>query len=210
MQSLLESGPLPGNFTDVFMIDLQPVTKAVLRRAEGQGFVLPKEIKEELTQAGLAETDWEAVVAQAGASLRFEKGRYYFVRSASKMLARLHADQKQSQEIQKAVQGLIAQREADLAINVERRAHRRMEFFNAVEAQKEKGGKLKLISREISISGIRLLAAEPLAGQKIKLWIPLAETSEERWCFQVQILWSAPIADNLHESGGIFLAVEKA
>src|SRR5262249_23046624 len=56
---------------------LQEIANAIVRRAQRQGFVLPREIRAQLTQAGLDEASWKEVVELAGPALRLRGGRYY-------------------------------------------------------------------------------------------------------------------------------------
>ena len=59
--------------------DLQGIANTVVRRAQRQGFVLPREVRQELAQAGAPDTMWKDVLALARSSLSYRKGRYYYV-----------------------------------------------------------------------------------------------------------------------------------
>lgn len=182
------------------------VAQAMCRQAQRQGFVVPRDIRAELVRTGLAESLWKQVVATAGAALCFRRGRYYFVPvGPERMRVRVRRDTQQHRHLASAVRFLIRQQRALEAVHVERRVHPRIHFVCPVQVQTEDRRVLNLVSREISISGIRLIGTVGLRGQKVHVWIPRPDNSAERCCFLVHMLWSAQVGDGLHESGGIFL-----
>ena len=52
-------GPYPGGALSMIATELQEVADAIVRRAERQGFVVPREIREEVALAGLSQTQWK-------------------------------------------------------------------------------------------------------------------------------------------------------
>jgi hypothetical protein len=187
-------------------VDLAEVVEAVLRRAQNQGFVLSREIRDELTHAGMAGRLWKDVVDRIGVTLDCRRGRYYYVPPGlSRMRARVHRDHLQQRRLAVAVRFLIRQKRALDAVNVERRVQPRIDFVCPVQAQTEDGRVINLVSRDISISGVRLIATRGFQGEKLRVWIPRPGNSEERCCFLVHMLWSSPVADGMIESGGVFL-----
>src|SRR5437870_13750252 len=91
---------------------LKDIAAAVVRRAQRQGFVVPRDIKAELSLAGLTEDHWQEVVTVARESLNYRQGRYYHL---SGLRSRLQQDQSQKQQIGRAVRKLIRQYRAALA-----------------------------------------------------------------------------------------------
>jgi len=191
--------------------ELQPVVAAVQRRAQRQGFVVPREVREELAEAGLDDALWKDILALAGTALSCRHGRYYYVPAgAPRMRMRVRHDQQHLRQLQRAVRWLIRQQRAADAVHVERRSHPRMHFVCPVQVQTEDHQVLNLVSREISISGIRLLGSSGLQGRKVHVWVPRPDNTTERCCFLVQMLWSAAVGDGLFESGGVFLELVEA
>src|SRR5438128_8978203 len=89
--------------------ELRFVVDSVLRRAQRQGFVVPRDIRQELTQAGLPEGEWKDVLNTARESLHYRQGRYYFIESIS---PRLYEQQSQQQIVFHAVRELIRRQQA--------------------------------------------------------------------------------------------------
>jgi hypothetical protein len=190
---------------------LSGVAEAVRRRAQSQGFVVSRDIRAELARAGMAESLWKQVVNEVGAALSCRGGRYYYVPAGpSRMRARVRRDYRQHQHMSTAVRFLIRQQRALDAVYVERRRHPRVNFVCPVQVQTADRRLLNFLSREISISGVRLIGTVGLQGQKVHVWIPRPGRDAERCCFLVQVLWSAAVADGLHESGGLFVELVEA
>src|SRR5690349_12955930 len=80
--------------------NLQGVADNVIRRAERQGHVFAKEVREELSEAGLDDTLWKDVLALTRSSLGYRNGRYYYSPPVS---GRVQAEQSNQREIQSAV-----------------------------------------------------------------------------------------------------------
>jgi hypothetical protein len=180
--------------------NLQPVAEQVIRRAQEQGHVIAREVREELTRAGIAQTLWKDVLALARASLSYRKGKYYYTAPVSE---RVRAEQSQQQSIHDAVTRLI-QLQQTARRKVERREQGRVDFIQPVKAVAEDGREFTLITRDLSTTGIRLIGTRRLLGQKIRVIIPLNGDTLE---FHVRILWTCPVGDDLVENGGTFLFV---
>lgn len=180
--------------------DLQDIVKTVVRRAQQQGFVLPREVRQVLTQAGASDAMWKDVLALARSSLSYRKGRYYYVPEVSD---RVRLEQDHQKVIRQAVEELVDQYRTSPS-QVERRAQNRFDFVQMVKAQAEDGRELTLLSRDLSVTGIRLIGTRSLLGQKIRVRIPQTDGSAE-WCFVVRILWTCAVGDDLYENGGMFV-----
>src|SRR5260370_37580277 len=79
------------------LTDLQGIAEEVVQRARGQGFVVRREIREALVQAGLPETYWKDVLALAQAFLHHRHCRYYYV-SVVNSRPRSNLQQRQVQQ----------------------------------------------------------------------------------------------------------------
>src|SRR5262249_44492960 len=111
---------------------------------------------------------------------------------------------KQQQLIHRAVRQLTRRYKA-ASTDVDRRMHGRTHFIRPVQATTDGGRTMKLLARDISLSGVRLLSTHSLLGQQLRVRIPLEEDSPEAHSFVVRILWSAIVADGLYDNGGVFL-----
>jgi len=187
-------------------MSLQRIADAVRRRAQREGYVVPRQVRAELTQAGLADSQWKSVVQLIGPSLTYRNGRYYYVPAGtSRMRVRVRRDQRQQREIDRVVRRLIRQQRAAEAVMIERRSTKRISFVQSVEVQTSDQRTLRWVTREVSLSGIRLIGNCSLQGQKVQVWIPRPDKAEETYGFVVQILWSSEVGDGLHENGGVFV-----
>jgi hypothetical protein len=184
---------------------VQEIADQVARRAQRQGFVVPREIREELTRAGLDGALWKEVLTQARAALSYKRGRYYYQVPVSD---RVRQEQSQQRDIQRAVRELIQQYQA-AAGRVERREQDRVDFIQQVKVRTEDQREFTLLSRDISSTGIRLISGRRFLGQKLRVLIPGA-VSAQPWSFVVRILWTCAVGDELFENGGTFMEVEKA
>ncbi len=142
---------------------LKNVAEQVVRRAQRQGYVVPREVREELTQAGASDDLWKDVVALARPSLTFRRGRYYFSAPVSD---RVREEQSQQLGVQRAVKHLLNWGAPEDAGLVERRGGDRMEFVQTVTVRGEDGVESTLLSRDLSPTGIRLVGTRRLLGQK--------------------------------------------
>jgi hypothetical protein len=182
------------------LTDLQGIAEEVVQRARGQGFVVRREIREALAQAGLPETHWKDVLALAQAFLHHRHGRYYYV---SVVNSRPRSD-RQQREVQQAVRQIIHDYRVGTT-DVERRQHGRVPFIQPTKILLPDHREIQLLSRDISPTGIRLIGTRSLQGQKVRVLIPRQDNGQGDWCFLVQILWSSQIGESLVEHGGVFL-----
>jgi hypothetical protein len=183
--------------------NLQDVADQIVRRAQGQGYVLPREVREELILANLSESLWKDVLALARSSLSYRRGRYYYTAPVSD---RVRAEQSQQQEIQSAIEQLVQQQKTE-AGQIERREQGRVDYIQPVKVFTEDNREFTLLTRDLSTTGIRLIGTRRLLGQKVRVLIPLPDDS--RLEFSVRILWTCSVGDDLIENGGTFLGVRR-
>jgi hypothetical protein len=179
---------------------LQGVADQVVRRAQEQGYIVPREIREELVRASVSESFWKDVLALARASLSYRRGRYYYTAPVSE---RVRAEQSQQRDIQSAVQQLLQQQQS--AERPERRGEDRVDFYQPVKVVLEDGQELMMLSRDLSATGIRLVGTRRMLGQKVRVLVSAAGSAPV--AFAVRILWTCPVGDDLVENGGSFLSV---
>jgi len=184
--------------------DLSNVTAAVVSRAREHGFVLPREVREQLTAAGLSEGLWKDVVELARPLLHLRGGRYYY---AARVSERARKQQDQEQAVRRAVRQLIRVHRAAAAA-VERRGQDRIDFIQPVTVQTEDGREFTLLSRDLSTTGIRLIGTRRLLGQKVRVLVPQPDGGAA-WSFLVRILWTCAVGEDLFENGGALLEVVK-
>lgn len=185
--------------------NLQGVAELVTRRARRQGFVVPQEVRQELTQAGVPAFMWKDVVALARPALSYRKGRYYYNPPVSD---RVRREQSQQRDILKVIRQLIRFHRNEVK-EFERRGEDRYDFVQTVKVITEDDRELTLISRDLSSTGIRLIGTHRLLGQKVRVQIP-RPGSDEPWSFLVRILWTCAVGEDLIENGGNFLEVTTA
>jgi hypothetical protein len=182
--------------------NLQGVAELVTRRAQRQGFVVPNEVRQELTQAGVPESMWKDVVALARPALSYRKGRYYYTPPVSD---RVRQEMTQQRDVVKAVRELIRLHKQE-AREFDRRGEDRYDFVQTVKVVAEDGREHTLISRDLSSTGIRLIGTHRLLGQKVRVLIPRTGAAEAR-DFLVRILWTCAVGEDLVENGGTFIQV---
>src|SRR5262245_19042225 len=141
------------------------VAEAILRRAQRQGYVVPRDIRAELQAAGFPDGSWKDVVAYLREDLHYRQGRYYHVAAVS---PRLHQEQEQQRAIAKMIRALIKEHKA-AAKGRERRGQIRVDFIQPVKVREEDGVPFPLICRARSTSGIRLLGTRRLLGHKVRV-----------------------------------------
>ncbi len=185
--------------------NLQGIADLVIRRAQRQGFVLPREVREVLTDAGLSGSLWKDVVAVARPSLRYRQGRYYYQAPVSPRVAQ---EQSQQRTIQRVVRQLIRQHKKASG-EVERRGEDRIDFIHPVQVRTEDRREFTLLSRDLSPTGIRLIGTRRFLGQKVRVVIP-NPAGPHPWDFLVRILWTCPVGEDLVENGGTFIEVSAA
>lgn len=180
---------------------LQEIATRVVHRARQQGYILPDEVREELTSAGQDEGQWKDVLTLARAFLRYDDGRYWYQPPLSEA-----ATQRQSQRdaIRDAVRLIISHQRTS---GIERRGEERIELIHPVVLIDENDQEHHVLSRDLSVTGIRLLGSRRLLGQKFRLCWPQPDSATS-WMFHVQILWTCAVGDDLFENGGSFLSLE--
>jgi hypothetical protein len=189
----------------MIMTHLQGIANTVVRRAQRQGYVIPRQVREELAGAGLADELWKDVIALAGPSLAYRRGRYHYVSVVS---ARREEEERHQRAIQRAVRQLIRNHQADGARS-DRRQHPRVEFIQPVKVQTEDLREFTLLCRDISPAGLRLIGTRSLLGQKVRVTITQGEKAEP-FRFLVRILWTCALGEDLFENGGTFLQTVEA
>src|SRR5260370_38733701 len=99
-------------------LNLQDIAASVVRRAQRQGFVLPREVREETSQAGLPDDQWKEVLSLARPSLSLRRGRYYFVPSSS---VRKQEEEAHQKVIHRTIRQLVRHYREAAAERLERR-----------------------------------------------------------------------------------------
>ncbi|MGF1583419.1 MAG: PilZ domain-containing protein [Gemmataceae bacterium] len=179
--------------------ELQTVASAVLRLAEQQTYVVPRDIRAELLQANFPESRWKEVVEMLRESLNYRQGRYYFL--ASRQVR--HTQQEAEQELLKdALEELLEKHKTRLP-DLERRMEERIDFSYPLKARTENDEELTILSRDLSMSGIGFLSTRSFLGRKLRLSLPSG--GSEAIIVSVRVLWSSTVADGIFENGGAFL-----
>jgi hypothetical protein len=182
--------------------NLSPIIEAVTRRAEQQGHILARQVREELTRAQADPRLWRQVLRAAGPALERRGGHYYFVPALSPMRQR---QQLLHERIRSTVHELV--QAYRLAVNeLDRRDSDRVAFLQPVVVQTA-AGEHHVLTKDISYSGIRLLGSRDLLGQKIRVTVPRPEGNA--CVFIVRIVWTCRVGDELYENGGGFLDLEE-
>lgn len=183
------------------MTNLQEITDSVVRRAQRLGYVVQRDIRLELKQAGLPEAQWRDVVQLAEGRLNCRQGRYYHIQTVSPNLQR---EQRQQQVVQRAVRKIM--RESRQARQKEdRRQQDRIDFIQVVTVQTEDGRQYTLLSRDLSLTGIRLIGTRRFLGQKVHVRLSVGDAV---YNFLVRILWTCAIGDDMFENGGSFVELQ--
>jgi hypothetical protein len=182
------------------LISLAQVAEAVLRRAQRQGFIVSRDVRAELRLAELPEAQWKDVLEMVRSTLVPRQGRYYHKDAYS---PRLEQERAQQQAIQKAIRAIIKEHRARHRQD-ERRGQARVDFIQPVKVQTEDGKEYNLLSRDISLTGVRLLGSQRLLGQRV--FLLLAQGEGQPPCrILMRILWTCAVGDALFENGGNFL-----
>ena len=195
--------PFPRETLPMMMtVDLRGVAELVARRARRQGYVVPREVREELTRAGEPEHLWKDVLALARPSLSYRHGRYYY---QSPVSDRVREEESHQRGIRRAVREVIrSHHNSDRA--EERRGQERVEFIQPVRVITEDGRQFTLLTRDLSPSGLRLIGTRRLLGQKVRILMPKGERSPA-YEFVLRILWTCSVGEDLVENGGAFVGV---
>jgi hypothetical protein len=181
------------------LIDLQRVADAVTRRAAEQGYLLPRQVREEVASAGADPTLWKDVLKLASPHLVQRKGRYYYVSPAS---PQRESAERRTQAIQQAVHELVVEYRQAAELQ-ERREVDRISFIQPVTVETSDGETCRVLTKDISASGIRLLGSRGFLGQKLRVTVPSVEAPNRT--FVVRILWTCMVGDDLYENGGSFV-----
>jgi hypothetical protein len=185
-------------------LELQAVANAVLRRAEQQGYVVPREIRAELREANQPEGRWKEVIELLRPSLNYRQGRYYFL-SAARTSGEHARDQRQ--RIRDVVASLLQVYRSDDS-GQERRAEERTPFAQPIKIQTEDDQEFTAMGRDLSPLGIRILAGRSLLGRKLRVYLPRPGTQASPLVAVVRILWTTAVGDGLFENGGTFLEIQ--
>jgi PilZ domain len=113
--------------------------------------------------------------------------------------------ERQKREVNTAVKEIIRQYKHSHA-SEERRRQGRVDFLQTVKVKLENERELTVLSRDLSVDGIRLVGTSSLLGQKIQLAIPRLD-QQEPLSLRVRILWTCAVGDGLFENGGNILEV---
>lgn len=183
---------------------LTSVVDSVVHRAHRQGFVLARDIRAELGRTDLPEAKWKDVVALAGTSLHYHKGRYYH---SSAFSPRLVEEQEQQEEIRRAIRRVIRLHRAAAAQHDRRQADR-ITYLQPVVVEDQEGKRMNLLCRDLSTSGLRLLGLHRLLGQKVRVYLSVGP-EDSPYCLLVRILWTCAVVDGLFENGGSFVELVK-
>lgn len=124
----------------------------------------------------------------------------------------MSTDKDHLRKIQDAVKELVELQEA-IDNQIERREKDRSVFIQSIIARTESGEELRLLTRDLSSTGVRLIGTHRLLGQKLTVIIPKPTFPGEipgendSISFQVRILWTCEVGDNLYENGGSLMKV---
>lgn len=181
---------------------LMRVTEIVLQKARLQGYTVPEEVRAVLADAGLPPDLCPDVLALARSSLRYAEGRYLYQAPLSD---RATLEKERVDAVLMAIRKIIQQQQERA---IERRSQERIDWIHPVvllldEEQREH----HVLSRDLSVTGIRLIGTRHLLGQTVRLRWPRPD-SPAPWVFRVRIVWSCAVGDDLYENGGSFVGLE--
>lgn len=182
--------------------DLQTVAQSVARRAQRQGFVVPREVREELQQHGADAARWKDVLGLVQPALRFRQGRYYFPQPGG---VRPRPEDRQRRIMHNVIRELIRAHKREAAQH-ERRGQDRVDFILPVQVWTDDQRQFTLLSRDLSLTGIRLIGTRSLLGHKVRVQLPRSDGTAP-CSLIVRILWTCAVGDDLFENGGSFLDV---
>jgi hypothetical protein len=182
--------------------DLQAVAIAVLNRARRQGYVLPREIRGELKEAGHSEGIWKQVVNLIRPSLKYHHGRYYAKVST---LSPLEREKHHLRHIRTTLH-IFLQKQKGKTMEEERRKEDRNSLVCALKIRTESGQELTVLGQDLSSSGFRVITDRSLLGKKIFMFLPPPqEGGALPVVIAARVLWCVEIADGLFKNGGSFL-----
>src|SRR5262245_25013687 len=113
--------------TPMIMTNLQGVADALVRRARRQGYVVPRDARQELADAGLPDDLWREALALAQPALSFRQGRYYYATRP-----RPGVGHRKQRALQRTLRDMIRRYKSEAA-QLERRRHGRIDFIQPVK-----------------------------------------------------------------------------
>src|SRR5579875_3105987 len=122
-------------------VNLQGVADLVVRQAQRHGYILPRQIRAALNEAGMCESLWKDVLAVARSSLTYRKGRYYYTTPLSD---RVRQEQARQTDIRRVVREIIRRRRSN--VRVERREEERIDLVQPVKVRTEDGREYTLLT----------------------------------------------------------------
>lgn len=180
--------------------ELQAVASAVLRRAQKHGYVVPRDVRDELAAAGQEETRWKEVIELLRESLHYRQGRYFFISPSGS--SSLQEEQKQLDRVRDVLRGVLGQPEQP--DKPDRRQEQRIAYTRAVKIQTEDNHELTVLSQDLSPSGIRFIANRSLLGRRVRVHLTPAGESDTPVVLLARILWTTSAGEGLYENGGSF------
>jgi len=106
--------------------------------------------------------------------------------------------------VRRAIRGIIRRHRA--AEQVERRGQDRIDFIQPVRVLMEDQRERHVLSRDLSTTGIRLIATRSLLGQKLRI---ILGEGDEACSLLVRVLWTCAVGDDLYENGCMFLEADE-
>jgi hypothetical protein len=193
----------------MIMVHLQHVSNEVLRLAQHQGYVVPRDVRKALAVSGISGDFWREVISLAHDALTYRQGRYYYRGTSG---SRVPPGDRPQRKLQRVLKEIMRRHKAETSSH-ERRRQNRIDFIQPVKVITEDGRTLTLLSRDISTLGLCLIGTSSLLGQKVRVEVPLGGkggladpgAAGESVSFMVRILWTCAIGDDLFENGGNFL-----
>ena len=164
---------------------------------------MPREVREELTRAGLPETAWKEVLTQTQPALALRLGPVLLPCPGQ----RPHPPGPGAPGRGAPGGAQIDSPTPGRVVRVERRGQDRLDFIQAVTVRTEDDHEYTLLSRDLSTTGIRLVGTRRLLGHKVRVTIPQADDGAV-CVFTVRILWTCAVGEDLFENGGMFLEAE--
>jgi hypothetical protein len=181
--------------------DLKVIACAVVNRIRVRGYILPREIRTELREAGQPTKLWKQVVGLIHPPLEYCGGRYYALPA---VISRLKREESQLGIIQEMVQQLVLRKQYDSAAE-ERRREDRHRFLQTVKVQDEKGGDRTVLLEDLSPSGVRFMSSRNYLGHRLSIALSAQGAANVSVILVMRIVWSCAVADGLYQHGGCFL-----
>src|SRR5882672_3406014 len=145
------------------VVEIPEIATRVLDRAQQQGYVTRREIRDELRKSGQPDTSWRDVLAVLRESLHFRQGRYTYV---CQFDSRLEQELLRQRRIHRSVREVM-RRHRSQENGHERRRQGRIDFIKPVKVTTSDGHEYTLLSRDLSLTGIHLIGSRSFLGQKI-------------------------------------------